>query len=193
MTLPAAILISGAPGTGKSTLAAALAPRLGAAVLDLDVATGPLTDLVSDLIGVVDLSDPKIAGLTRTARYDTLFALAEDNLRAGVSVVLVAPFTAERSVRGWRAVMERLGALGAGPVLVWLHLAPDELVDRLKRRDAVRDADKVNDPATFLATVDRDPPAAPHLALDATGRVADLAGCVVDHMANNGLAIDSTP
>ena len=109
MTHPRAVLISGAPATGKSTLAAALAPRLGAAVLDLDVATGPLTDLVSDLLGVTDLSDPKIAELTRAPRYDTLFALAEDNLRAGVSVVLVAPFTAERSANGWRAVTDRLG------------------------------------------------------------------------------------
>jgi predicted kinase len=187
MNHPRAVLISGAPGTGKSTLAAALAPRLGAAVLDLDVATGPLTDLVSDLIGVTDLSDPKIAQLTRAPRYDTLFALAEDNLRAGVSVVLVAPFTAERSVNGWHAVTQRLRALAAGPVLVWLHLPPHELVDRLRRRDAVRDTDKVKDLAAFLATVHRDPPAAPHLALDATGRVADLAGCVVDHMAHTAL------
>jgi shikimate kinase len=49
MNRPAAVLIGGPPATGKSTLAAALAPHLDAAILDLDVATGPLTRVVSDL------------------------------------------------------------------------------------------------------------------------------------------------
>ena len=97
MSRPAAVLIGGPPATGKSTLAAALAPRLGAALLDLDVATGPLTRVVSDLIGVRDLDDPVLAGLTRDARYDTLLGLAEANLQAGRPVVLVAPFSAERA------------------------------------------------------------------------------------------------
>jgi LacI family transcriptional regulator len=43
VTRLAAVLIGGPPATGKSTLAAALAPHLAAALLDLDVATGPLT------------------------------------------------------------------------------------------------------------------------------------------------------
>jgi predicted kinase len=187
-----AILISGAPATGKSTLAAALAPRLGAALLDLDVATGPLTRVVSDLIGVADLGDPRIARLTRGPRYDTLFALAEDNLRAGIPVVLVAPFTAERSADGWSAAAGRLEAHAAGVVLVWLHLPEHQLVERLRRRDAARDADKVRDPAAFLATVDRDPPAVPHLRVDATARVADQVERVVAHLADRGLAIDGT-
>jgi len=187
-----AILISGAPATGKSTLAAALARRLGAAVLDIDVATGPLTAVVADLIGLADLSDPRIAQLTRAPRYDTLLALAEDNLRAGISVVLVAPFTAERSVAGWTAVADRLSAHAAGLALVWLHLPSHQLVDRLKRRGAARDTDKVNNPGAFLDTVDRDPPAVPHLALDATMRVADLVDRVVAHLARHRLAIDGT-
>src|SRR5450755_294438 len=73
----AAVLLGGPPATGKSTLAAALAPHLDAAILDLDVATGPLTRVVSELIGVRDLHDPVLAGLTRDARYDTLLGLAE--------------------------------------------------------------------------------------------------------------------
>jgi predicted kinase len=192
MRRPRAILISGAPATGKSTLAAALAPRLGAAVLDIDVATGPLTDVVSRLLGVADLSDPRIAELTRTPRYDTLLALAEDNLRAGISVVLVAPFTAERSMDGWTAVADRLAAHGAGPALVWLRLPAHRLVERLKRRDAARDTDKVQDPGAFLGTLDGSPPTAPHLALDASMQVADLVDRVISHLARHGLAIDGT-
>jgi predicted kinase len=186
---PCAILISGAPATGKTTLAAALAPRLGAAVLDLDVATGPLTEVVSGLIGATDLSDPRLAELTRAPRYDTLFALAEDTLRAGTSVVLVAPFTVERSVAGWHAVVDRLAPYG-DPVLVWLRLPPDRLIERLSRRAAARDAEKIKSPAAFLAAVDDRPPQAPHLGLDATAPVGDLLDGVLDYLARHGLAID---
>jgi predicted kinase len=192
MRRPFAVLVSGAPGTGKSTLAAALAPRLGAAILDLDVATGPLTDVVSGLLGRTDLGDPEVAEHTRAPRYATLLALAVDNLRAGIPVVLVAPFTAERSPAGWTAVADRLGADAAGVVLVWLDLPSHHLVDRLRRRDAVRDSDKVRDPGAFLAGVHRGPPAVPHLALDATMPVADLVGRVADYLAQRGLAIDGT-
>lgn len=190
---PFAVLISGAPGTGKSTLAAALAPRLGAAILDLDVATGPLTEVISGLLDRPDLSDPAVAGLTRAPRYQTLLALAEHNLRAGLPVVLVAPFTAERSPAGWTEVTDRLAAHAAGVVLVWLDLPPDRLVARLKRRDAARDSDKVRDPDAFLAGVHRAPPAVPHLALDATRPVAESVGRVTGYLAQAGLAIDGRP
>lgn len=183
MRRPWAILISGGPATGKSTLAAALAPRLGAAVLDLDVATGPLTTVVSDLIGAADLSDPRIARLTRAPRYETLFALAVDNLRVGMSVVLVAPFTAERSEDGWTAAAGRLAAHAVDVLLVWLHLPPDQHVERLKRRGAARDTDKVKDPYAFLAAIDADPPAVPHLAVDATVPLADQVDGIVAQMA----------
>jgi len=179
--VPRAVLISGAPGTGKSTLGAALAPRLGAALLDLDVVTGPLTVVVASLVGATDLSDPRIAGLTRAPRYETLFAIAEDNLRAGIPVVLVAPFTTERTADGWNAVVRRL----SGPLLVWLHVPDTDLVGRLRRRDAVRDSAKTADPAAFLAAIDRNPPAVPHLALDATRPVTELVEAVVAHLTSN--------
>ena len=193
MTPPVAVLIGGAPATGKSTLAEALAPRLRAAVLDLDVATGPLTQVVSDLLGRTDLSDPAVAALTRAPRYETLLALAEDNLRAGVPVILVAPFTAERSPAGWAVVADRLGPHAGGLVLLWLDLPADHHIARLQRRNAARDSDKVRDPEAFLATVDRAAPAVEHLALDATRPAAELVGRVADYMARRGLAIDGTP
>jgi predicted kinase len=185
MTPPVAVLVSGPPATGKSTLAHALAPRLGAAILDLDVATGPLVGVVSDLIGVRDLNDPALARLTRDARYDALLALASDNLRAGRPVVLVAPFSAERSQpSAWAATVARIAA---EPVLLWLHLPPAELVRRLAGRALPRDEDKIGAPGSYLAGLDLAPPVVPHLALDATQPVGTLVRSVQRHLAKRQL------
>jgi len=176
-----AVLVAGPPATGKSTLAAALAPHLGAALLDLDVATGPLTRVVSELAGGHDLDDPVLAGLTRDARYDTLLGLADANLRAGRPVVLVAPFSAERAQpSAWAATGRRLAA---DLTMVWLHLPPEELVRRLTRRALARDENKIRDPASFLTGLDLAPPVVPHLALDACQPTAALVQAILDHLA----------
>ena len=195
MTRLAAVLIGGPPATGKSTLAAALAPHLDAAILDLDVATGPLTRVVSDLTGVRDLDDPVLAGLTRQARYDTLLGLARDNLRAGRPVVLgagllacradrvvlVAPFSTERArPSAWATTARRIAA---DPTMVWLHLPPEELIRRLTRRALTRDENKIRDPASFLTGLDLDPPAIPHLALDASQPTPTLLRAVLAHLS----------
>jgi predicted kinase len=177
----AAVLIGGPPATGKTTLATALAPHLGAALLDLDVATAPLTRVVSDLVGVPDLDDPVLATLTRDARYDTLLGLAEANLQAGRPVVLVAPFSAERAqLSAWATTTQRLPG---DPTMVWLHLPPDELIRRLTRRALARDENKIRDPASFLTDLDLEPPVIPHLALDASQPTATLVRSVLDHLS----------
>jgi predicted kinase len=176
-----AVLIGGPPATGKSTLGMALARRLDAALLDLDVATGPLTRVVSGLAGVADLDDPVLAGLTRGARYETLFGLAEANLAAGRRVVLVAPFSAERArPDAWAAVTRRLGAPAT---MVWLHLPPDELVRRLTSRGLDRDENKTRDPAAYLAGLDLTPPAIPHLAVDASQPTLVQERAVLGHLS----------
>lgn len=179
---PAAVLVSGPPATGKSTLAAALAPRMGAAILDLDIATGPLTRIAAERVGVYDLDDPVLAGLTRAARYDTLLGLADANLRTGRPVVLVAPFSQERAdPAAWAATARRLPG---DPALVWLYLPPEELIRRLTRRAEARDEPKIRDPAAFLAGLDLAPPAVPHLPLDATQPIPTLVTAVLDHLAS---------
>jgi predicted kinase len=185
----AAVLIGGPPATGKSTLALALAPRLDAALLDLDVATGPLTRVVSELTGMHDLDDPALAGLTRDARYDTLLGLAAANVSAGRPVVLVAPFSLERSrVSAWHATTARIPAPAT---MVWLHLTPAELIRRLTERGLARDAGKLRDPASYLTGLDLEPPVIPHLALDASQPIEALVSSVIEHLAL-GLAIDGT-
>jgi AAA domain len=137
--------------------------------------------VVSDLIGVHDLDDPALAGLTRDARYDTLLGLAEANLSAGRPVVLVAPFSAERAKpSAWASTTQRLRG---DATMVWLHLPPEELIRRLTHRALARDENKIRDPASFLTALDLEPPAIPHLPLDASHPTATQVQTILDHLA----------
>jgi predicted kinase len=177
-----AVLLTGAPATGKSTLGRLLAARLQAALLDQDVATQPLVDVVQGLLGVDDLDDPRLAGVTRAARYEVLAALAIDNLSAGVPVVLVAPYTTERAdPHAWALLRSRLAGAGGAPLLVWLSLPSEEIVRRLRVRGAARDQAKLSGGGAYLRTPgDAAVPSVPHLALPADLPADELVARVLD-------------
>jgi predicted kinase len=178
-----AVLVTGSPATGKSTLGAALAHELGAALIDQDIATGALVDVIASLVGVDDLDDPQLAALTRTPRYETLIRLAETNLKVGVAVVLVAPFSQERrDLPAWQGIERRLRDAGGLPILVWLHLEPELIRQRLQARSAGRDLAKLRADTHWLRTIDPHPPVGPHLALDATAELTELVSTVAAHL-----------
>ena len=169
------VLLSGWPGSGKSTVGRTLASRLGAALVDQDTVTAPLVAVVADLVGTHDLDDVRLAGLTRDARYETVAAVAEENVRAGIPVVLVAPFTRERrDPQAWGALDRRLRAAGGSPLLVWLHLEPTVVVSRLQARGAARDLAKLADPDSFVAGLDQGAPVGPHVVVNAEQPAADV-------------------
>lgn len=173
-----AVLVSGAPASGKSALGAALAGRLAAALLDQDVLTGPLTGVVADLVGSDDLDHPVLRERTRTARYESVLATAVANLAVGRPVVAVAPFSLERSdAAAWAVTRDRLCAAGGDPVLVWLRVAPDELLRRMRARGAGRDRGKLADPTRLRDAAK--PPRVEHIELDGTRPTEWLA----DHLA----------
>jgi hypothetical protein len=67
--------------------------------------------------------------------------------------------------------------------MVWLHLPPGELIRRLTQRALARDENKIRDPASYLTGLDLEPPAIPHLALDASQPTDALVRSVLDHLS----------
>jgi predicted kinase len=190
-----AYVVAGAPATGKSTLGAALARRVGAAPLDQDVLTGALTAVVAALIRAEpgDLDDPRVHSLTRRARYDTLVDTAAGCLAAGVPVVVVAPFTVERrDPAAWQRLVRRLDAPG-GVVLVWTTCPPDELARRLASRGAARDRRKLADFQGFLASPTVAPPRVAHLPVDTTSALEVQVRSVLRVLPEDQHPTPSTP
>ena len=178
---PAALLVAGAPASGKSTVGASLARMLGATLIDQDVATGSLLSVIESLVNVDDIDDPRLATLTRAGRYQTITHLAEDNLRVGNTVLLVAPFTEERkNLHAWEELVDRLHrAAGGAVIMIWLYLSREELLQRMRARGADRDAAKLRREQRFIDQLDLGPPVGPHIPIHAFGSVDQIVRSIV--------------
>jgi len=178
---PAALLVAGPPASGKSTVGASLARTLGVTLIDQDVAIGPLLSVIGSLVNIDDIDDPRLATLTRADRYETLSCLAEDNLRVGNTVLLVAPFTEERrNLHAWEELHHRLRQAGGGAVtMIWLYLGRDELLRRLRARRADRDAGKLRGEQRYVDQLDLGPPIGPHIPIHVVGSVDQIVRSIV--------------
>jgi predicted kinase len=119
------VQMHGEPGSGKSTLARALAPLIGAVVLDKDVIKSAL------MASPADRTNADIGG----AAYEVYFALADDLVAQGRSVILDNPVFWPRVEERWKALSH-----DAGSDLLLIHcVCPDreELQARLLVRDAL--------------------------------------------------------
>ena len=96
---PLLVALSGLPGSGKTTVARALATRLGAVHVRVDVIETALA--TSDAVSLAD--HPELG-------YSVAYALASDHLRNGISVVAdtVNPVAVTREA--WRRVAADAGA-----------------------------------------------------------------------------------
>lgn len=163
-------MVAGAPGAGKSTVAAALLAALtpAPAMLDKDV-------LFAGFVEEVLAAHGRPPGNREGEWYDVhvkrheyggMTAAARQIRSGGCPALLVAPFTSEiRDPQRWQ---EWVAELGGEPVhLVWVRCDPDTLVERLRRRGSDRDGGKLADLDAFLARMRPDePPPVPHRQVD---------------------------
>lgn len=97
---PALVIVCGAPGTGKTTLARLLAARLAYAILTKD----DIKEALADELGAGDRERSKQLG--RMA-YELLFTRARDLLTAGKPVIVEANFHRDASDAALRGLAER--------------------------------------------------------------------------------------
>jgi predicted kinase len=159
------VVVAGAAGAGKSTVAAVVARELPAALIDIDVTFGPIVPLLTG----------HSRGVVRDALYEALVDTAAAAARAGAHVVIAAPFTRERrDPRAWENLCDRCAEAGAEAVLVWMCVPEAALAERLAARGAGRDASKLANLAEWLREASPEtPPNVPHIELDGT-RAADV-------------------
>jgi predicted kinase len=154
------VVLAGAAGSGKSTVAAIVARALPAALLDIDVTFGPIAPLLAG----------HSRSVVREAIYEALVDTAAGAAQAGAHVVIAAPFTRERrDPSAWEQLCDRWAEAGAEAVLAWMCVPEATLVKRLAARGAERDAPKLANLAEWLRDASPEtPPNAPHIELDGT-------------------------
>ncbi len=189
-------VVAGAPGAGKSTVAArllALVDAAGGCVparLDKDTMYGGFVGATLAAGGRADgeREGPWYDAHVKVHEYRGMTAVARQLRQAGTPVLLDAPFTGQiRDPEQWdRWVVE----LGGQPVrLLWVHCTPALLRERLSRRGRPQDGGKLADFDAWTARMRPDePPPVAHVAVDATADEAELATVLQRLRADDGAA-----
>jgi len=157
------VAIGGLSGTGKSTLAAALAPCLGARVLRSDV-------IRKQLFGVaLETKLPASAYVPQASHrvYETLRRRARDALQAGYSVIIDAVSLKPEERQSFAAIAAAAAVPFSG---LWLE-APAPTMDRRlqARRNDASDAS----PEVLAQQLRQDPGPLDWVRVDASGGAAD--------------------
>lgn len=128
---PALVCVGGLSGTGKSTLAAALAPDLGAAPGAVHVRSDVERKVLAGAGEAERLPAESYSRAASHAVYAVCFERAERALAAGHSVVLDAVFAEESERRSAAELARRTRAHFTG---VWLDAPADVLIARVASR-----------------------------------------------------------
>lgn len=182
---PLLLVVSGLMGTGKSTLAAALADRLGARLLQTDA-------LRRELLGASDTPAAYGAGLYRGEMreriYRALLAAAARELDAGCAVVLDGAFL-RRSLR--QEAVELAASRGYKALVIYCSAPRAVVLERLAARVAQGNSLSEARPELYDDQArEAEPPDAqePALLLDTTACLAAQIEAVLAACRENGTA-----
>jgi predicted kinase len=125
MALPHLVIVTGFPGSGKTTLAQAFAAKLDFSLVYKDA----IKEGLFDLFGGGSLArSHQLSTLT----YQVMFRLLADLLGKGASAVVEGNFTRPDHTRQF---LELMAERPYSPVQVLCYARGDVLVERFKRRD----------------------------------------------------------
>lgn len=163
-----AYIITGSPGSGKSTHGKRLARKLGAAFIDIDTTTERLVRLSLYESGhdMNDRDSDYFKATYRQVIYESMFDIAIDNLQH-IDVVIVGPFTREIRNPSWPIELEK--RLENEVKIHYIYCDPDVRRMRLLKRGNNRDKAKFTDWDAFnLYYGEEDPPVFKHVYFDNT-------------------------
>ena len=160
-------VVCGPPAGGKTCYGRQLAARLGAVLLDNDIATETVVQAGLEAAGFSrdDRDSPRYKEIFREPVYESLFQVAEANL-GHLPVVLVGPFTRESQQLDWpTGLAARFGV----PVEVHFVFCPPEVRrERMERRGEARDLAKLAHWESYLQTTAIKPPPFDHILVDSS-------------------------
>ncbi|MGW2865911.1 AAA family ATPase [Streptomyces sp. NPDC001205] len=167
---PYMVLVGGYAGSGKSELAEFISHITGWPRLDKDSLTRPLVEAVLTAHGgdPHDRHTPLYLEKARDAEYQCLMESAYDNIRAGISCVLDAPFLKELSDPDWmRRLANKARSFGAELAVIWVRCDHESMREYITLRSAARDAWKLANWDEYISGVNPDfCPKVPHFVVD---------------------------
>lgn len=154
---PKLIVVAGCAASGKTTIARFLAKMMGAAYVDKDDATRRFTDLALELNGMSkgDRESDFYLRYLRDTEYDTMFAIAKENLSIGNDAVVSAPFlNVIRDASAWAANGYPTSCDDFDVCIVWVAHDIELEHSRMIGRGATRDGNKLSQWDIYAQSVD---------------------------------------